>query len=157
MGAALIVLSEASEPRLGGVVAESTFSTFREVAYDRFAQHGHVPLWLARIGAALPVEIGLVWTRWHYGVDLGGANPADALARSSIPTLLIHGTRDLNIRARHSIAMARANPTHTELWLVNADHGGAVNGREVEFENRVIGWYGLVRNQTSTKIQKAAN
>lgn len=138
MGAALIVQAEAAESRLCGVVAESTYSTFREVAYDRFAQHGHVPLWLARLGAALPVEIGLIWTRWRYGVDLSEANPADALAQSRIATLLIHGTRDMNIRARHSIAMAKANPSHTELWLVEADHGGAVGARPQQFEAKVI-------------------
>jgi pimeloyl-ACP methyl ester carboxylesterase len=138
MGAALIVQAEAVEPRLCGVVAESTFSTFREVAYDRFAQHGHVPLWLARLGASLPVEAGLIWTRWRYAVDLGEANPAEALSQSKVPTLLIHGTRDMNIRARHSIAMAKANPSHTELWLVNADHGGAVGIGPREFEAKAI-------------------
>jgi alpha-beta hydrolase superfamily lysophospholipase len=146
MGAALIVQAEAAEPRLCGVVAESTFSTFREVAYDRFAQHGHAPLWLARIGATLPVEVGLMWTRWRYGVDLSEANPVDALAHSNVPTLLIHGTRDRNIRARHSIAMAKANASHTELWLVDADHGGAVGKGPQQFESRVIRYCSATRN-----------
>jgi pimeloyl-ACP methyl ester carboxylesterase len=146
MGAALIVQAEATEPRLCGVVAESTFSTFREVAYDRFAQHGHVPLWLARVGAILPVEVGLIWTRWRYGVDLSEANPEDALAQSSVPTLLIHGTRDLNIRARHSIAMAKANASHTALWLVDADHGGAIGADPQQFEARVIQYCSAMQN-----------
>jgi uncharacterized protein len=146
MGAALIVQAEAAEPRLCGVVAESTFSTFREVAYDRFAQHGDVPLWLARIGAALPVEAGIVWTSWRYGVDLSQANPADALAKSKIPTLLIHGTRDMNIRARHSKAMAEANPGHTTLWLVDSDHGGAVGAGPEQFESKVIEYCAASRN-----------
>jgi hypothetical protein len=52
----------------------------------------------------------------------------------------------MNIQARHSIAMAKGNSSHTELWLVNADHGGAVGAAPQQFEAKVVGYCAAMHN-----------
>ena len=141
MGAALIVQAIAAEPRLCAVVAESTFSTFREVAYDRVTFETGIPLWMARVTGAPAVECALLYALLRYGVKLGEANPADAISQGNVPVLLVHGTRDRLIRARHSEAMARSNNGRAQAWLMDADHGGAVGADAAEFEKRVVGWF----------------
>src|SRR5438046_6564980 len=118
MGAALVLESMRSEARFCAVVADSPFSTFRSVAYDRegyFVGAGRLGLepLVGRTVGLLPAEVALIYARWHYGVDLTRANPLDALKSSTIPVLLIHGEADINILPRHSRILARANPAHS--------------------------------------------
>jgi pimeloyl-ACP methyl ester carboxylesterase len=147
MGAALLLESMRAEPRFCAVVAESPFSTFRSVAYDRegyFAQAGRFGLEriVGRTIGLLPVEIAMFYARWRYGVDLLRANPLDALKSSTIPVLLIHGEEDINILPVHSRILAQANPAHTRLWLVpGAGHCGAVSVARQEFWSRVLGFF----------------
>jgi uncharacterized protein len=144
MGAALVLESMRSEPRFCAVVADSPFSTFRSVAYDRegyFVGAGRLGLepLVGRTIGLLPAEIAFTYARWRYGVDLTRANPVDALKSSTIPVLLIHGEADINILPRHSLILARANPAHTQLWLVpGARHGGAASVAPHEFWFRVL-------------------
>ena len=144
MGAALVLESMRSEARFCAVVADSPFSTFRSVAYDRegyFVGAGRLGLepLVGRTVGLLPAEVALIYARWHYGVDLTRANPLDALKSSTIPVLLIHGEADINILPRHSRILARANPAHTQLWLVpGARHGGAASVVPQEFWFRVL-------------------
>jgi uncharacterized protein len=144
MGAALVLESMGEEPRFCAIVADSPFSTFRSVAYDRegyFVGVGRLGLEpvVGRTIGLLPAEIALRYVRWRYGVDLSQANPLDALKSSTIPVLLIHGKKDVNILPRHSLILARANPDHTQLWLVpEARHGGAAAVAPQEFWFRVL-------------------
>jgi pimeloyl-ACP methyl ester carboxylesterase len=144
MGAALVLESMGEEPRFCAIVADSPFSTFRSVAYDRegyFVGVGRLGLEpvVGRTIGLLPAEIALRYVRWRYGVDLSQANPLDALKSSTIPVLLIHGKKDVNILPRHSLILARANPDHTQLWLVpEAKHGGAAAVAPQEFWFRVL-------------------
>ena len=144
MGAALVLESMRAEPRFCAVVADSPFATFRSVAYDRegyFVGAGRLGLepWVGRTIGLLPAEIALRYARWRYGVDLLQANPLDTLKSSTIPVLLIHGEKDINILPRHSLILARASPKHAQLWLVpGARHGGAAAVRPQEFWFRVL-------------------
>lgn len=61
---------------------------------------------VGRTVGLLPAEIGLLYARWRYGVDLRRANPVDAVKTSTVPVLLIHGEEDINIL-----------PWHPALWL----------------------------------------
>ena len=144
MGAALVLESMGEEPRFCSVVADSPFSTFRSVAYDRegyFVGAGRLGLEsvVGRSIGLLPAEIAFRYARWRYGVDLSQANPLDTLKSSTIPVLLIHGKNDVNILPRHSLILARANPAHAQLWLVpGARHGGAAAVAPQEFWFRVL-------------------
>jgi dipeptidyl aminopeptidase/acylaminoacyl peptidase len=146
MGAALVLESMSAEPRFCAVVADSPFSTFHSIAYDRegfFVGVGRLGLdpVVGRTLGLLPTEIALGYARWRYRIDLRRANPLDAVRSSSIPVLLIHGEDDINILPRHSRILVRANPAHAQLWLVaRAQHGGAVVVAPQEFWSRVLGF-----------------
>ena len=133
-----------SEPRFCAVVADSPFSTFRSVAYDRegyFVGAGRLGLepLVGRTIGLLPAEMAFTYAKWRYGVDLARANPVDALKSSTAPVLLIHGEADINILPRHSRILARANPAHSQLWLVpGARHGGAASVAPQESWFRVL-------------------
>jgi pimeloyl-ACP methyl ester carboxylesterase len=146
MGAALVLESLAAEPRFCSVVADSGFSTFRSVAYDRegyFLGLGRFGLerWFGRTLGFLPAEVGLRYAKWRYGVDLFRASPVDALRNSSTPALLIHGDADINILPDHSRVLAAAN-SRAEFWLVpGAEHCGAAGKVPQEFWPRVLKFF----------------
>lgn len=97
------------------------------------------------------IDAGLIYAKLRYGVYLASASPIESLTRSKVPTLLITGTADSNIPMRHSIALHKVAPDHTELWIVaGAEHTGAMQAAPREFERRVIEWFG-------THSSKAAN
>lgn len=141
MGAAELLQSLPEGTRFCAVVAESPFSTFREIAYDRMGQPFHAGPWLGRILLRPMVEIAFLRVRWKYGLDMQRVSPQDAVARSHIPVLLIHGQIDRNIPVRHSRAIHRAAP-QSVLWEVpGADHCGAIAAAPQEFEARILAWF----------------
>jgi dipeptidyl aminopeptidase/acylaminoacyl peptidase len=102
MGAALVLESLRSESKFRAVIADSAFSDFRSVAYGRegyFVGAGRFGMErvVGRTVGLLPAEIGLLYARWRYGMDLRRANPVDAVRSSTVPVLLIHGEEDINI------------------------------------------------------------
>jgi|SRR5579864_2259958 len=141
MGAAELLQSLQEGTRFCAVVAESPFSTFREIAYDRMGQPFHMGPWVGRILLRPMVEIAFLRVRWKYGLDMEQVSPEDAVARSHIPVLLIHGQIDRNIPVRHSRAIHGVAP-QSVLWEVpGADHCGAIAAAPREFETRVLGWF----------------
>jgi fermentation-respiration switch protein FrsA (DUF1100 family) len=160
MGAALILQSLATDPPLCGVVAESPFSTFREIAYDRVSEDVRTGPWFGRTVGRLPIEFSFLYARLRYGVDLRQASPQLALARSHVPVLLIHGALDTNILPRHSRALFNAAPSHVRLWSVpGAAHTGAWAVAPAEFEKTVLGRFSthpLPDRKTGTDV-KAEN
>jgi uncharacterized protein len=147
MGAALVLESLRSESRFCAVVADSAFSDFRSVAHDRegyFVGAGRFGMEriVGRTVGLLPAEIGLLYARWRYGVDLGRANPVDVVKTSTVPVLLIHGEEDINILPWHSRALAHADPVYAQLWIVpGAGHCGAVAVAPDEFWSRVLNFF----------------
>jgi len=145
MGAAILLQSLEYENRFCAVAAESSFSDFREGAYDRVSGYLQVRPWIAETVFRPSIEFGIIYARLRYGLDLGAASPQRAVQGSSIPVLLIHGADDTNIWPRNSEAIHRANPK-TELWLVpNAAHCGAWQTSPSEFESRLLNWFGKKR------------
>lgn len=142
MGAAIAVQASAVTPGLCGVVAESTFASFRQIANDRIAQETATGLWFAQTLGAPARELALALVDLQYGVHLTEASPLAAIRQSHVPTLLICGTADDNIPMRHSLELDRARASHAQLWVVpGAAHTGAVAVDSVEFERRVVGWF----------------
>jgi len=150
MGAGQLLQSLAEEDRFCAVVAESPYATFREVAHDRVGRAFGAGPWLGRTILRISLESAMLYARLRYGMDLARANPADAVRVTQTPILLIHGTADRNIPARHA-EMLRAANAGLGLWLVpGAGHSAALGTAPVEFEERVMSWFTKHAAQRST-------
>jgi uncharacterized protein len=155
MGAAQLLRSLDEAPDFCAVVAESSFASFREAAYDRLGQRFNAGPWLGRTLLRPAAETGLLYARWKYGLDFDRYSPENAVASSRVPVLLIHGLKDTNLPPRHSEAIrtrlipARLIPAHSSqrnppvaLWEpAEAGHCGAAGAEPAEFERRVVGWF----------------
>lgn len=140
MGAAQLLQSLGTGTRFCAVVAESPFSNFREIAYDRMGQPFHLGPWMGRTVLRPLVEVAFLRARWKYNLDMQQVSPEDSIARAHVPVLLIHGEIDSNIPVRHSRRIHQRDP-QTVLWEVpGADHCGAIVVAPKEFEQRVIRW-----------------
>lgn len=144
MGAAQLLESLSVEPGFCAVVAESTFANFREAAYTRMGQQLGAGPWVGRTILRPAVEIGLMYARWKYGVDLGKARPDESVASSHVPVLLIHGLMDNNLSPQNSqeilLRNAGRNP-EVALWEPSdAGHCGASTAEPLAYQQRVLGW-----------------
>lgn len=141
MGAAGLLQSLQSETRFCAVIAESSFSSFREIAYDRVGQFFRTGPWLGRTILRPVLEIAFIYARWKYGLDLEQVSPERAVASTKVPVLLIHGQADRNIPVRHSRTIATGNHA-VVLWEVpGADHCDAQGADPEEFQRKVIAWF----------------
>jgi hypothetical protein len=149
MGAAQILQSLQSEPHFCAVAAESPFSTFREIAYDRVGQFFHTGPWLGRTVLRPVVEVAFGYARWKYKMNFEQVSPERIVATTKVPVLLIHGQNDSNIPIRHSRRIAADNPTLV-LWEVpNADHCGAITTAHQELERKLTDWFNSHSNFAS--------
>jgi hypothetical protein len=141
MGAAELLRSLDVERGYCAVVAESAFSSFREVAYDRIGQWFGSGPWLGRTVLHPAIDFGFLYARLKYGINFAQASPLHAVAATSTPVLLIHGLADTNIPPRHSQQIKRANPA-VALWEPPAaDHCGASSADPAGYESRVLTWF----------------
>jgi alpha-beta hydrolase superfamily lysophospholipase len=141
MGAAGLLQSLQSESRFCAVAAESPFSTFREIAYDRVGQFFHTGAWLGGTVFRPVVECAFIYAKWRYHLNFDLESPEKAVESTKVPALLIHGQLDRNIPVRHSRKIAAGN-RDVVLWEVpGADHCGAIGIAPIELERRVIDWF----------------
>jgi pimeloyl-ACP methyl ester carboxylesterase len=136
MGAAIALQAAAVEPRIGGVVAESSFSDLREVSYDYVGLH-----WTPWLGKTL-FRPGS-WTAISVGERKGGfsadeVSPEKAVAARPFSVLLICDLLDRRIPCRHSRRIFEAAKGPKALWEVHADHAEALGTAPQEYEQRVI-------------------
>jgi uncharacterized protein len=142
MGAAQLLQSLPNESRFCAVVAESPFASFREVAYARFGRPFHIGPWIGRTFFRPTVDVGFLYLRLHYGLDMEAASPERAVVGTGIPVLLIHGLEDTNIPPYDSDLIAAQNPSDVTVWKVpGAVHTGAHQAAPQEFERRVLEWF----------------
>lgn len=141
-GAALMLQSLAVENRFCAVAVESTFSTAREMSFERVSGPLHLQSWFGRTLGRPAIWSAVVYAHVRYGIDLLQPNPLEAVTHSTVPVLLIHGGDDRNIAPRHSQLIANAAPDHVELWLVpHAGHTMAWAAAHHEFETRLLNWF----------------
>jgi len=141
MGAAQLLQSLDTHPKICAVAAESSFANFREIAYDRMGQPFHLGPWMGRIVLRPLVEVAFLRARWKYNLKMNEISPENSAAATNIPILLIHGQIDSNIPLRHSRRIHALNP-QTQLWEVpGADHCGALSVAPEEFEQRLADWF----------------
>jgi uncharacterized protein len=139
MGAGTLLQALDGDRTFCGVVVESAFASFREVAYDRIGSAFHTGPWAARTALRPIVDAGLLYVRARYGVHLGHADPLAAIRLTTVPVLLIHGTHDTSIPVRHSRLLAAARPAGTTVWEVpDADHCGALSVAPAEFTRQLL-------------------
>ena len=142
MGAAQLLQSLPKEPRLCAVVAESPFATFREVAYARFGRPFQTGPWLGRTIFRPAVDVGFLYVRFRYALNMEAASPEQAVAGIKTPVLLIHGLQDENIPPYHSDLIQAKNPSSVVVWKVpGAVHTQAYKAAPQEFKRRVLGWF----------------
>ncbi len=141
MGAAELLQSLQGDARFCSVVAESSLSDFREIAYDRMGQPFHRGPWVGRTLLRPLVDIAFLRARWKYKLDMEQISPSDAVAVSHIPVLLIHGQIDSNIPVRHSQLIHARSPSNAFWEVPGADHCGAIATAPKEFESRLLGWF----------------
>jgi uncharacterized protein len=155
MGAAQLLESLAVEDRFCAVAAESPFSNFREIAYDRMGQTFGVGPWLGETLLRPVVEVAFLRAEQKYGLQMQQVSPEQPLAKSQIPLLLIHGADDRNIPPRHSERILQARPNHTEIWRVpGADHCGAISTAPEEFAHRLLSFYAKHSTPQSASLSK---
>jgi pimeloyl-ACP methyl ester carboxylesterase len=143
MGAALLLQSLKAENRFCAVIVESPFSRFNAVAYERAAGYIRMPAWFGRTAMRPVVDLAIFYTHKKYGIDFSRANPAEAVAQTQTPMLLIGDEKDINILPHHAQDLAKLNPSKAELWMVKgAAHGGAWGADPHQFENRVTTFFG---------------
>jgi len=145
MGAAQLLDSLRTVPGFCAVAAESPFASFREVSYIRIGQSLGTGPWVGRTLLRPVVESGILYARLKYGVDLAQDNPAQAVAASHVPVLLIHGLFDNNIPPYNSemiLAGSRGRNPNVYLWEpTDAGHCGAMGAEPDEFERRIVSWF----------------
>lgn len=152
MGGAVALQSAAVEPRIAGVVAESAFSDLREVSYD-YAGLRLSP-WLGKTLFRPAVWWGLPRAEEEGGFDADEVSPERAVAARAFPVLLIGGTADQTIPARHSQRIFEAATGPKMLWLVpGADHSAALGRTPEEFERRVISFFQAIHSVRELSAQ----
>ncbi len=143
MGAAQLLQSLQSATPLCAVAAESSFSTFREIAYDRVGQQFHLGSWAGRTFLRPVIEVAFIYCRLKYHLEMNSISPEDSVAKTRIPVLLIHGQIDSNIPVRHSRLIHARNP-ETVLWEVpGAQHCGAISSAPEQFKAKLLRWFAL--------------
>ena len=141
MGAAELLQSLSVEPHFCAVAAESSFSSFHEIAYDRMGQPFHLGPWFGRTILRPVVEFAFLYVRWKYHLDMQQVSPENSVAATTVPVFLIHGQIDSNIPPRHARQIEARN-LQGILWEVpNADHCGAISAAPKEFEQRLQAWF----------------
>lgn len=147
MGAAIALQSAAVDPRIAGVVAESSFSDLREVTYD-YAGLQWSP-WLGKTLFRPATWTALYEVRKQGGFDPDAVSPEKAVASRPFAVLLICDQLDHTIPCRHSRRIFQAATGPKQLWKVpNAGHASALGAAPEEYEKRVIEFFEQAGKQT---------
>ena len=140
-GAAELLESLPHESRFCAVVGESANATFREEQYTRLGRLFHTGPWLGRTLFRPMVDVGFLYVRWRYGIDLEAASPEQAVIGIKTPILLIHGLDDTYIPPYNSDLIKAKNPAIVVWKVPGAVHVGARAAAPQEFERRVLEWF----------------
>jgi alpha-beta hydrolase superfamily lysophospholipase len=148
MGAGIALQSAAADPRIDAVVAEASFASLREAAYD-YAGFRKYP-WLGKTLLA-PFS----WTLLYRGEKLTGfpladISPVKAVASRPFPVLLICDERDEALPCRHTQMIYDAARGPKQLWVVpGAYHTAALGFYPEEFKRRVLSFFSTYASAAS--------
>lgn len=144
LGAA-VALQSADTPGLCGVIAQSGFASMREIAIDRIGQQLHTGTWAGRSVFRPGLELGFLYARIRYGLDLGAASALASVARPGVPVLVIHGAQDPNTPVRHARLLEQANPGRVSLWIVPGGAHDGLGAAGPEYDTRILEFLGRAR------------
>ena len=113
------------------VVSDSTYATMDNMINRVYAIFG-------------PFRFPFVWLTQGYAlaflrINSKDVSPAQSLAKSKVPVLLIHGDKDTQIPVSNAHELYdSSNKNTTQLWIVaGADHGEAMAVERAEYRRRV--------------------
>jgi alpha-beta hydrolase superfamily lysophospholipase len=140
MGAGIALQSAAFDPRIEAVIAEASFASPREAAYD-YAGLQKYPL----LGKTFFAPGA--WTMIYRGQSLAGfpaseVSPEKAVAARAFPVLLICDGGDTTLPCRHTRRIYAAAIGPKSMWEVpNAFHTAALGYQPELFEQRVLNFF----------------
>jgi pimeloyl-ACP methyl ester carboxylesterase len=120
LGAAVALQAASVEPRVRGVIAQSTFSDLRSIVADR----------APRFATAREVERSLELAERRAGFRVDEASPLAAARRIMVPVFLVHGADDRETRPVHSQRVFEALEGPKRLLLVPGAGHNDVLARE---------------------------
>jgi pimeloyl-ACP methyl ester carboxylesterase len=137
MGAAIALQAAGIEPRIVGVVAESSFSDLREVSYDyaglKWTQ------WLGKTLFRPATWTALAEAEKEGGFAANDVSPEKAVAVRPFGVLLICDGLDHTIPCRHSQRIFEAATGSKLFWKVpGAGHTQALGVAPLEYKQRVV-------------------
>jgi dipeptidyl aminopeptidase/acylaminoacyl peptidase len=138
-GGAVAIQLAARDPRVGAVVAVSSFSSLERVVSDYVRRYvpligGHFPLAAVHTAVA---EAGLI-----ADFDPRDADTADVASRLHAPLLLMHGDHDTQVPAYHSQRLKRAAGPRARLILVPGETHASMNVDATGTVARAsVGWF----------------
>jgi pimeloyl-ACP methyl ester carboxylesterase len=136
LGAAVALEAAPLDPRVRGVIAQSSFSTLRRVVHDRAR-------WLRLVMRPGGVDAAIAIAEQQGGFLADEASPLAAAPHIQVPVLLIHGTADRETSADHSREIDRALPGPHRLLLVPGAGHNDVLGRE-EVWREIEAWLAMI-------------
>jgi uncharacterized protein len=140
MGAGIALQSAAIDPRIEGVVAESSFASLREASYD-YAGLQKYP-WLGKTLFAPGAWVMLARGQALAGFPAANVSPQQAVASRSFPVLLICDAEDTTLPCRHTEKIYAAARGPKTLWVVpHAFHTAALGYQPAEFRRRVLEFF----------------
>ncbi len=135
MGASVAIMAAARDERLQAVVADSPYTTVRELLLSYLRLLTRLP--------ALPVLGFLTSTyRLRFGIAPDRVSPVDsAAAIAPRPFLLIAGKADRKtpLKGAQRIFAAAGNPK--DLWVVKSDHRSAMSDNSEAYLERVLNFF----------------
>ena len=136
LGAAVTIQALAIDKRLVCGVAESPFSTLREVVHDYFRQMFHVPMDLIP-DAALKHSERIA----HFSVD--SVRPVDDARLILQPTMIVHGEVDSKISAEYGKRVFKNLASSVkQLYLISqAGHDNLGSAGGIEYQQALVGFF----------------
>jgi alpha-beta hydrolase superfamily lysophospholipase len=136
MGAAVSLLAAADEPAVAAVVADSAFTSGRDVV-------AHAVRSVLRVPPEVLVLAADEVVHRRHGYRFSSARPVDAVARlAPRPVFVIHGSADTTVPVEHARRLCEAAGEPRQLWVVEgAEHCGAYFADRAAYCRRVIGFF----------------
>jgi fermentation-respiration switch protein FrsA (DUF1100 family) len=131
MGAAIAIITAASNPAVGAAVADSSFSDIQSVVAHAFRRN--------KVPPRPFLALTSMYNRWRYGYSFGAVRPINVVARiAPRPLLIIHGSADAITPLAHAHDLYAAAREPKELWVVTGvEHCGAYFADREAYVRRV--------------------
>jgi fermentation-respiration switch protein FrsA (DUF1100 family) len=133
LGAATVLRAAGEDARIRAVIAESAFTSLREMVGTSFTTFTGLP---AFPFAPMVVTMG----EWFTGVNQDAVRPVDSIARiAPRAVFIVHGARDpiMPLAGAHALFNAAREPK--QLWILDdAAHGDIWFYHHEEYKERVL-------------------